>query len=304
MNRRPANPVLILPALVTRRVIATASGSVTNAYAYDGLMRLVSEGDSLGNAAANPFRFSSKYADDALGLVYYNYRHYDPVNGRWMCIEPLGEYFDHAFYLYCNNQLLTDLLGLFTFADFKGTPPADEEQYDAMTAYYIKLVWGEFTYELVGEYSDDECKTAQKYVYDKASNTVKPRICPCERCYLYKASAPAFKMNASLAPNRSWVKKEHMNSVTLLAHENLHLVIAQKEAEKEAVAIRSLWETGERFCSPNMAKRSARTVLISSIKKLFKLAESKIDEIQSSYDEETSHGKISKKQEEWEEKYK
>ncbi|MBP5319760.1 MAG: RHS repeat protein, partial [Kiritimatiellae bacterium] len=48
MNRRPANPVL---GLVTRRV-ATASGSVTNAYAYDGLMRLVSEGDSRGNAAA------------------------------------------------------------------------------------------------------------------------------------------------------------------------------------------------------------------------------------------------------------
>ena len=30
----------------------------------------------------NPFRFSSEYADDALGLVYYNYRHYEPVTGR------------------------------------------------------------------------------------------------------------------------------------------------------------------------------------------------------------------------------
>ena len=32
----------------------------------------------------NPYRFSSEYADDALGLVYYNYRHYEPVMGRWM----------------------------------------------------------------------------------------------------------------------------------------------------------------------------------------------------------------------------
>ena len=32
----------------------------------------------------NPYRFSSEYADDALGLVYYNYRHYEPVMGRWL----------------------------------------------------------------------------------------------------------------------------------------------------------------------------------------------------------------------------
>ena len=35
-------------------------------------------------AVANPFRFSSEYTDDALGLVYYNYRHYEPVMGRWL----------------------------------------------------------------------------------------------------------------------------------------------------------------------------------------------------------------------------
>jgi len=35
-----------------------------------------------GNAAEdNPFRFSSEYADDELGLVYYNYRYYNPQNG-------------------------------------------------------------------------------------------------------------------------------------------------------------------------------------------------------------------------------
>ena len=41
----------------------------------------------------NPFRFpspnglgrifSSGYHDDTLGLVYYNYRHYNPADGRW-----------------------------------------------------------------------------------------------------------------------------------------------------------------------------------------------------------------------------
>ena len=31
-----------------------------------------------------PFRFSSEVYDDTLGLVYYNYRHYNPKDGRWL----------------------------------------------------------------------------------------------------------------------------------------------------------------------------------------------------------------------------
>ena len=37
----------------------------------------------------NPFRFSSEYADDVLGLVYYNYRHYEPMTGRWLSRDPI-----------------------------------------------------------------------------------------------------------------------------------------------------------------------------------------------------------------------
>lgn len=32
----------------------------------------------------NPFRFSSEVHDNSLGLVYYNYRHYNPKDGRWL----------------------------------------------------------------------------------------------------------------------------------------------------------------------------------------------------------------------------
>ena len=39
----------------------------------------------------NPFRFSSEYNDDKLGLVYYNYRHYEPLMGRWLSRDPLFE---------------------------------------------------------------------------------------------------------------------------------------------------------------------------------------------------------------------
>ena len=43
------------------------------------------------SAAANPWRFSSEYAEDDTATVYYNYRHYEPVTGRWMQRDPIGE---------------------------------------------------------------------------------------------------------------------------------------------------------------------------------------------------------------------
>ena len=35
-------------------------------------------------ATANPWRFSSEYADDETMTVYYNYRNYNPTSGRWL----------------------------------------------------------------------------------------------------------------------------------------------------------------------------------------------------------------------------
>ena len=65
-------------------------------------------------AETNPYRFSSEYADDTLGLVYYNYRHYNPVDGRWLRRDCLEESIGFGLYLYINNQsgLYYDVLGL------------------------------------------------------------------------------------------------------------------------------------------------------------------------------------------------
>ena len=35
-------------------------------------------------ARENKFRFSCEFSDDELGLVYYNYRHLNPADGRWI----------------------------------------------------------------------------------------------------------------------------------------------------------------------------------------------------------------------------
>ena len=68
-----------------------------------------------GNAAEiNPFRFSSEYADDELGLVYYNYRYYNPQDGRWISRDPVDEQSGWNLYIFVKNNtcLYSDTLGL------------------------------------------------------------------------------------------------------------------------------------------------------------------------------------------------
>ena len=62
----------------------------------------------------NPFRFSSEYHDDTLGLVYYNYRHYNPTDGRWCGRDPVKESLSgNNQYQFCANKWgFIDLLGL------------------------------------------------------------------------------------------------------------------------------------------------------------------------------------------------
>ena len=60
-------------------------------------------------ADANPFRFSSEYADDALGLVYYNYRHYEPMMGRWLSRDKLEEDVSALRYVFVGNAPINQI---------------------------------------------------------------------------------------------------------------------------------------------------------------------------------------------------
>ncbi|MGN0855285.1 MAG: RHS repeat-associated core domain-containing protein [Kiritimatiellia bacterium] len=63
-------------------------------------------------AVSNPFRFSSEFADDALGLVYYNYRHYDGNMGRFLSRDPARNHAENRYMLVHNDpQNLIDVLG-------------------------------------------------------------------------------------------------------------------------------------------------------------------------------------------------
>ena len=68
-------------------VVAAASGTnatveVVAHYDYAAFGAVIAQKG--GCAETNPWRFSSEYEDTDLGLDYYNYRHYEPVTGRWL----------------------------------------------------------------------------------------------------------------------------------------------------------------------------------------------------------------------------
>ena len=65
------------------------------------------------SAATNHWRFSSEYAEDDTATVYYNYRHYEPVTGRWMVRDPIGMRGGLSLYGVCRNDFcnLFDRLG-------------------------------------------------------------------------------------------------------------------------------------------------------------------------------------------------
>ena len=60
------------------------------------------------------YRFSTKPQDSATGLLYYGYRWYDPLTGRWPSRDPIGEKGGENLYAFVGNDGVgkADLLGL------------------------------------------------------------------------------------------------------------------------------------------------------------------------------------------------
>jgi RHS repeat-associated protein len=70
---------------------------------------LASSGDF---AAANPFRFSTKYHDDETGLIDFGRRLYDPLLGRWINRDPIEELGGVNLYAYVENYPTAAIDGL------------------------------------------------------------------------------------------------------------------------------------------------------------------------------------------------
>ena len=86
------------------------SGYIRTAYTYAPYGQATSTGD-----VEQPLQWSSEYNDTEPGLIYYNYRHYNPVDGRWIGRDIIGILGGLNVYGYnCLFCIESDWLGLVT----------------------------------------------------------------------------------------------------------------------------------------------------------------------------------------------
>ena len=89
--------------------VVAQDGDIAAHYEYAPFGAVTAQSGAL--AMANPWRFSSEFADDELGCDYYNYREYEPMTGRWMNVDPIGESGGVNLFLFAKNALEIDYLG-------------------------------------------------------------------------------------------------------------------------------------------------------------------------------------------------
>ena len=84
-------------------------------YTYDVFGNLIVKIGSLNQ----PVQFSTKTYDEKTGLLYYGYRFYSPMMGRWITRDPLGETGGINLYGFVGNNPINslDTLGLISMMD-------------------------------------------------------------------------------------------------------------------------------------------------------------------------------------------
>lgn len=84
------------------------NGTIATAYDYTPFGQMTATG-----TAEQPIQWSSEFNDEELGLVYYNYRHYNPQDGRWINRDPIAELGGWNLYGFAKNNGISyqDALG-------------------------------------------------------------------------------------------------------------------------------------------------------------------------------------------------
>jgi len=83
-------------------LVNATDGTVTARYEYGPFGELLRATGPL--ARLNPYLFSTKFYDWETGYYYYGYRYYDPIAGRWLSRDPLGERGGANLYNFVGNQ--------------------------------------------------------------------------------------------------------------------------------------------------------------------------------------------------------
>ena len=92
--------------------VDSGTGTISARYEYGPFGELLRATGPM--AKANAFRFSAVYRDDETDLLYYGYRYYNPIIGRWLSRDPAAEKTALADCCFVSNAPVTrfDVRGL------------------------------------------------------------------------------------------------------------------------------------------------------------------------------------------------
>src|SRR5262249_16292216 len=95
-------------------LVEASTGAMWANYEYGPFGELTRSTGSM--AMLNSFRFSTKYQDDETDYLYYGYRYYSPIVGRWLRRDIIWERGGFNLYAANHNDCVnrTDRLGLKT----------------------------------------------------------------------------------------------------------------------------------------------------------------------------------------------
>ena len=98
--------------------------ALANRYEYGPFRALRSESEAI----AQPFKFSSEYADSETGLIYYNYRYYNPNSSKWLKRDSIEEQGGVNLYEFIQNNsiLYIDYLGLDVITPWNPSAPSKD----------------------------------------------------------------------------------------------------------------------------------------------------------------------------------
>ena len=261
----------------------------------------------------NPFRFSSEYADDTLGLVYYNYRHYNPLDGRWTSRDPVESSNQYAILRIVNHY---DWLGLrvLTWDDFTPVGQIPGASHTAKITTRWKLLPGELNIRII-KYHGDDCKGALRVRTNKETAQRETYInsqCPCDECAEAEIAYSHATVRVEIIKDQTLVNTNRLDVTTgsmdkeLLLHEQGHWNISEKIASETQDRIRAIKVKSERFCTSGWARyyaRAQKNRLEDLIYDEFDSGWSRKKQTDLRYDEETQHGAENEKQKEWNEKW-
>ena len=107
ITRDPTQPIATRPLAIQKDGTWYTYGwdlakNVTEVFGSDGYIKTAYTYTPYGAVSASgnvtqPIQWSSEFHDAELGLVYYNYRHYNPADGRWLTSDTLFERFERRF---------------------------------------------------------------------------------------------------------------------------------------------------------------------------------------------------------------